>query len=69
MVAAISPEMAKAEARRAHGRIIKHNQRSYELSEPMRVLPKKKLYEAALRGMTQMFEQLQNGKWSPDLRK
>ncbi len=51
VVAAIPPELAKAEARRAHGRIIKHNQRSYELSEPMRVLPKKKLYEAALRGM------------------
>ena len=51
VVAAIPPELAKAEQRRAHGRIIKHNQRSYELSEPMRVLPKDRLYEAALSGM------------------
>lgn len=50
IVAAIAPELAKAEQRRAHGRIIKHNQRSYELSEPMRVLPEDRLYEAALFG-------------------
>ena len=50
IVAAIPPELAKAEQRRAHGRIIKHNERSYELSEPMRVLPEDRLYEAALFG-------------------
>ena len=51
ILAVIPPEMSKAERRRAHGRIIKHNQRSYELSEPMRVLPKDRLYEVALYGM------------------
>jgi len=51
VVAAISPELAKTEARRAHGRIVKHNQRSYELSEPMRLLPEERLYNAAIRGM------------------
>jgi hypothetical protein len=50
ILAAIPPELAKAETRRAHGRIIKHNQRSYELSEPMRILPAERLYDLALRG-------------------
>lgn len=50
ILAAIPPALAKAEQRRAHGRIIKHNERSYELSEPMRVLPENRLYEAALFG-------------------
>lgn len=48
---AIPPELARAESRRAHGRILKHNQRSYELSEPMRTLPAERLCDIALRGM------------------
>jgi len=55
VLAAIPPELAKAEARRAHGRIIKHNQRSYELSEAMRVLPAERLYGLALRGSWSSF--------------
>ncbi len=51
ILATIPPAMAKAESRRAHGRIIKHNQRSYELSEAMRVLPRERLYAIALRGL------------------
>jgi hypothetical protein len=51
VLAAIPPEMAKAESRRAHGRIIKHNQRSYELSEAMRTLPSERFCDMALRGL------------------
>jgi hypothetical protein len=51
ILAAMPPDLTKAERRRAYGRILKHNQRSYELSEPMRVLPRERLYEIALRGM------------------
>lgn len=51
IVAAIPSKLKNSESRRAYGRIIKHNQRSYELSEPMRVLPETRLYEAALSGM------------------
>lgn len=51
VLAAIPPEMAKAESRRAHGRIIKHNQRSYELSETMRTLPSERFCDIALRGL------------------
>ncbi len=55
VLAAIPPELAKAEARRAPGRILKHNQRSYELSEPMRTLPEDRLHDLALRGMWPSF--------------
>lgn len=55
VVRAIPQEMAKAESRRAPGRIIRHNQRSYELSEPMRTPPKDRLYDVALRGMWSPF--------------
>lgn len=55
ILASLPPELAKAESRRAHGRIIKHNQRSYELSEPMRTLPAERLCDVALRGMWSSF--------------
>ncbi len=55
ILASIPPELAKAETRRAHGRIIKHNQRSYELSDPMRILPAERLYDLALRGRWSSF--------------
>jgi len=51
IVSALHPAMAAAERRRAYGRIIKHNQRSYELSAPMRTLPEERLYAIALRGL------------------
>jgi len=51
ILAALPPDMAKAERRRAYGRIIKHNQRSYELSEPMQTLPGERFCSIALRGL------------------
>lgn len=47
---AIPPELVKTEARRASGRILKNNERSYEQSEPMLYPPRRKLYGLALRG-------------------
>jgi hypothetical protein len=55
VLAAIPPELAKTECRRARGRIIKHNERSHELSEPMRTLPAERLRDVALRGMWSPF--------------
>lgn len=49
ILAALPPNLAKAERRRAYGRIIKHNQRSYELSEAMQTLPAEKFCNIALR--------------------
>lgn len=51
ILAALPPELAKAERRRAYGRIIKHNQRSYELSEAMRTLPAERFCAIALHGL------------------
>ncbi len=55
ILAALPPGLAKTERRRAFGRIIKHNQRSYELSEPMLELPGERLRERALRGLWNPF--------------
>jgi len=51
ILAALPPDMAKAERRRAYGRIIRHNQRSYELSEAMQILPAERFCDIALRGL------------------
>ena len=51
IVKALPPDMAKAEKRRAHGRILKHSQRSYELSDAMRILPKARFRDIALHGL------------------
>jgi hypothetical protein len=51
ILAALPPDLARAEGRRARGRIINHNQRSYELSEAMRILPAERFREIALRGL------------------
>ena len=51
ILAALPSDLEKAERRRAYGRIIKHNQRSYELSEAMRTLPKERFCDIALRGL------------------
>lgn len=51
ILAALPPNLAKAERRRAYGRIIKHNQRSYELSEAMQTLPAERFCNIALRGL------------------
>ncbi len=51
ILAALPPDLTKAERRRAYGRIIKHNQRSRELSEAMRILPAERFGDIALRGL------------------
>lgn len=51
IVAALPADLAKAERRRAFGRIIKHTQRSYELSEAMQTLPAERFCNIALRGL------------------
>lgn len=51
IVKTLPPDMAKAEKRRAHGRILKHSHRSYELSDAMRILPKARFRDIALHGL------------------
>ncbi|NLF19755.1 MAG: hypothetical protein GX595_21195 [Lentisphaerae bacterium] len=51
ILAALPPDLARVERRRAYGRIAKHNQRSYELSEAMRTLPLERFCEIARRGL------------------
>jgi hypothetical protein len=51
ILAALPPDLVTAERRRAYGRIVKHNQRSYELSEAMRTLPAERFCNSALRGL------------------
>lgn len=70
VLCAIPPALVKAEARRAHGRILKHNQRSYELSEPMRVLPEemsKKLTYTNRKGFCYYFRKV-SGKRGTQIR-
>jgi hypothetical protein len=51
ILAALPPDLATTERRRAYGRIVKHNQRSYELSDAMRTLPAERFRSIALRGL------------------
>ncbi len=49
LLAAAGLELVNQEKRRAPGRMLKHNERQHERSEPMRYPPEKRLYPAVLR--------------------
>lgn len=51
----LAPQIAQQERKRARGRVLKHNERQYERSEPMRHLPKERTWRRALRGRWPMF--------------
>lgn len=54
-LAAANSDLVKIEKRRAAGRILNHNERQHERSDPMLNPPEKRLYAFALRGMWQQF--------------
>lgn len=51
----LAPQLAHLERKRARGRVLRHNERQFERSEPMRHLPLERRWQQALRGRWSRF--------------